>query len=58
LPIARADIVVRQLVAPSLVRRVSVALPARRYRPPAADAMADALQLAARELADRTPSYE
>jgi molybdate transport repressor ModE-like protein len=52
LPIARADIVVRRLVAPSLARRVMAATPARRYDPPAAGAMTDALRTAARELAE------
>lgn len=40
---ARPDIVVRPLDAPSLVRRVSVALPPGRHRSPAAEAMARAL---------------
>jgi DNA-binding transcriptional LysR family regulator len=50
LPIARPDIVVCRLDAPSLVRRVSAAMPSGRYRPPAAGAMAEALEQAAGEL--------
>jgi len=52
LPTARPDIAVRQLDAPSLVRKVSVAMPPGRYRPPAAEAMVLALSEVAAELAD------
>jgi molybdate transport repressor ModE-like protein len=52
LPTARPDIAVRQLEAPSLVRKVSVAMPPGRYRPPAAGAMAEALAEVAAELID------
>jgi molybdate transport repressor ModE-like protein len=51
LPTARADILVRELDAPSLVRKVSVAMPSARYSPPAAIAMADTLAQVAKELA-------
>jgi len=50
LPIARNDIVVRELDAPSLVRRVSSAMPPGRYTAPAAAAMTVALAGAAAEL--------
>jgi molybdate transport repressor ModE-like protein len=53
---ARADIVVRALDAPSLVRKVSLALPPGRYRPPAAEAMARALTEVAGELAGEAPA--
>jgi molybdate transport repressor ModE-like protein len=43
LPSSRTDIAVRELDAPSLVRRVAVAMPPGRYRSPAADAMAGVL---------------
>jgi DNA-binding transcriptional LysR family regulator len=52
LPTARTDIIVRELDAPSLVRNVVVAIPAGRYRPPAATAMANILKEVAIELAD------
>jgi len=52
LPTARPDIAVRELDAPSLVRKVSVAMPPGRYRPPAAAAMAQALSDVATELID------
>ncbi len=51
-PTARADIAVCELDAPSLVRRVSTALPPGRYRPPAADAMAQAVGEIGAELAE------
>lgn len=51
LPTARPDIAVRELDAPSLVRNVSVAMPAGRYHPPAADAMTLALREVAAEFA-------
>jgi molybdate transport repressor ModE-like protein len=52
LPTARPDLVVRELDAPSLVRKVSLAMPPGRYRPPAAEAMARALREVAAELID------
>jgi molybdate transport repressor ModE-like protein len=52
LAVARPDIAVRALDAPSLARRVSVARPRGRYRPPAADAMAGALAEVATELVE------
>ncbi len=52
LPIARPDIAVRELDAPSLVRKVSVAMPPGRYRPPAAQAMAHALSEVGAQLVD------
>jgi DNA-binding transcriptional LysR family regulator len=52
LPTARRDIAVRELDAPSLVRKVSVAMPPGRYRPPAAAAMGQALSDVATELID------
>jgi molybdate transport repressor ModE-like protein len=51
---ARPDIAVRELDAPSLVRKVSVAMPPGRYRPPAAEAMAQVLTDVAAELVDET----
>jgi hypothetical protein len=54
LPTARADIAVRELDAPSLVREVSVAMPPGGYRPPAAEAMAETLRDVAIELVDET----
>jgi DNA-binding transcriptional LysR family regulator len=54
LPTARRDIVVRELVAPSLTRRVSSALPpAGGYTPPAAEIMQAALHEVAPELNGR-----
>ena len=50
LSIARPDIEVRELDAPSLVREVSVAMPPGRYRAPAADAMAQVLREVAAEV--------
>jgi DNA-binding transcriptional LysR family regulator len=50
LPTARPEIAVRELDAPSLVRNVSVAMAPGRYRPPAAEAMAQALGEIAAEL--------
>ena len=50
MPTARPDLAVRELDAPSLVRMVSVAMPPGRYRPPAAEAMADILAEVAAEL--------
>jgi molybdate transport repressor ModE-like protein len=47
---ARPDIVVCELEAPSLARKVSAALPPGRYTSPAAQAMADALSVAAAQL--------
>jgi molybdate transport repressor ModE-like protein len=52
LPTARRDIAVRELDAPSLVRKVSVAMPPGRYRPPAAEAMVVALREVAVALMD------
>lgn len=52
LPTARPDVLVRELDAPSLVRKVSVAMAPGRYRPPAATAMAGLLKEVAAELAD------
>lgn len=52
LAIARPDIAVRQLDAPSLARTISVAMPRGRYRPPAAEAMATALGAVAAELVE------
>jgi DNA-binding transcriptional LysR family regulator len=52
-PSARADIAVRELDAPSLARKVSCALPAGRYTPPAAEAMTRALVEVAAELRDQ-----
>jgi DNA-binding transcriptional LysR family regulator len=52
LPTARPDIAVRELDAPTLIRRVSVAMPPGRYRPPAGEAMAAALSEVATELID------
>jgi molybdate transport repressor ModE-like protein len=43
IPSARPDIAIRELDAPSLVRKVSSAMPAGRYTPPAARAMTAAL---------------
>jgi molybdate transport repressor ModE-like protein len=54
LPTARRDIAVRELDAPSLVRKVSVAMPPGRHRPPSAEAMARALKEVAAELVDET----
>jgi DNA-binding transcriptional LysR family regulator len=54
LPTARADISVRELDAPSLVRNVSLAMPSGRYRLPAAAAMAEALGAVAAELIKET----
>jgi molybdate transport repressor ModE-like protein len=48
---ARSDIAVRELDAPSLVRRISVALMPGRYSPPAAEAMGRSLRDVAAELA-------
>lgn len=52
LPTARPDILVRELDAPSLVRKVSVAMPRARYSPPAATAMVGTLEHAAGELTE------
>ena len=54
LPTARPDIVARELDAPSLVRKVSVAMPPGRYRPPAVEAMSQALAEVAAELIHET----
>ncbi|HET6866013.1 MAG TPA: LysR family transcriptional regulator [Solirubrobacteraceae bacterium] len=51
LPTARSDILVRELDAPSLIRKVSVAMPLARYSPPAATAMVLTLKEVAAELA-------
>jgi molybdate transport repressor ModE-like protein len=49
IPSARPDIAIRELDAPSLIRKVSSAMPSGRYTPPAAQAMNDALmEVAAR----------
>ena len=50
LPATRDDIAVRSLDAPSLVRQVGVAMSPGRYRPPAAEAMAEILSEVALEL--------
>lgn len=52
IPSARADIAIRELDAPSLVRNISSALPPGRYTPPAARAMTQALVEAATQLQD------
>jgi molybdate transport repressor ModE-like protein len=52
LPTARSEILVRELDAPSLVRKVSAAMPSARYSPPAATAMVGTLEQVAAELAD------
>ncbi len=49
---ARPDITVRVLDAPSLVCKVSVAMPPGRYRPSAAQAMAHALSEVGAQLVD------
>ena len=54
LPTARSDIAVRELDAPSLVRKVSVAVPPGHYRAPATEAMSQALGKVAEELAAET----
>jgi molybdate transport repressor ModE-like protein len=51
LPTARSDLLVRELDAPSLIRKVSVAMPVARYSPPAAAAMVGTLKEVAAELA-------
>jgi DNA-binding transcriptional LysR family regulator len=56
LPTARADIDVRELDAPTLVRRVSVAMPPGRYRAPAAEAMVKALTEVSAQLVKETGS--
>jgi DNA-binding transcriptional LysR family regulator len=53
IPSARPDIAIRELDAPSLVRKISSALPRGRYTPPAARAMTEALAEAAAGLRDR-----
>jgi molybdate transport repressor ModE-like protein len=50
LPTARQDIVVCELDAPSLVRKVSIATRPARYKPPAAQAMSQILRAVADEL--------
>ena len=54
LPTARPDIAVRELDAPSLVRKVSAAMSPGRYVPPAAEAMTEALREVAGELIAET----
>jgi molybdate transport repressor ModE-like protein len=51
LPTARSDLLVRELDAPSLIRKVSVAMPVARYSPPTAAAMVGTLKEVAAELA-------
>jgi DNA-binding transcriptional LysR family regulator len=50
LPATRDDVAVREVDAPALVRQVGVAMSPGRYRPPAAEAMADLLEEVAAEL--------
>jgi DNA-binding transcriptional LysR family regulator len=54
LPTARPDIVIRELAAPRLTRQISAVMAPGRYRPPAAQAMAQALTEVAAELIDET----
>jgi molybdate transport repressor ModE-like protein len=49
---ARSDILVRELDAPSLIRKVSAAMPLARYSPPAATAMVDTLAEVAADLTE------